>query len=194
MQSLKINSVLSKIRATILFKRLALALIILSCARVIFWLFNKNQFPWSGIVEASQILFWGAYFDFITVFYCFSPFILLHLIPGKWFQHSLVQKGLRLFFGGILFLLLILTFIDAGYFPFSKTRLGIELFQMATSEEVSILSYIADYWFFVPIILILTYISLKLYPKKLNSNSVSPILETIINIAILALFLSLIHI
>ena len=115
---------------------------LLAVARIVFWVFNANQFVWPGFLKAFELLLWGALFDIISLFYCLSPFILIHLIPGKWFYNSKVQISVKLFFSTIIFILFTLTCIDAGYYPFSKSRLSIELFQMAGNEEVSILKYV----------------------------------------------------
>jgi len=171
----------------VLIKRLLLALLTLSFARIVFWVFNRQQFEWSGLETAVSVLFWGSYFDIISLFYCLSPFILLHLIPGNWFFNTGVQKGLKIFYSTILFLLFTLTCIDAGYYPFSKTRLGIELFQMATTEEISIFTYIMDYWWFIPVILFAIYAVWKLYPDKIARNGFRWYLQIPINIFFLFL-------
>lgn len=154
-------------------------------ARISFWVFNTNQFVFPGFFKAFEILFWGAYFDVITLFYCFSPFILIHLIPGKWFYNSKIQTGLKLFFTIIIFILFTLTCIDAGYFPFSKSRLNITLFKMAGEEEISILRYILDYWWFVPVILVMVYIAWKFFPLAKTPTKLKWYFQIPINILVL---------
>jgi phosphoglycerol transferase MdoB-like AlkP superfamily enzyme len=168
---------------------LFLALLLLSLTRIVFWVVNHSQFPWEGFFPALNVLFFGAYFDLISLFYCLSPFILLHLIPGTWFFNPNVQKGLRIFYSVILFLIITLTCIDAGYFPFSKARLGIELFQMAAEEDISITTYILDYWWFIPIILSLVYLSWKFFPKPNNISTIKWFFQVPINILFLGLLL-----
>jgi len=170
-----------------LLKRLLLALLTLSLARIVFWIFNRQQFEWPGLETAASVLFWGGYFDIISLFYCLSPFILIHLIPGNWFFNFKVQKAIKIFYSTILFLLFTLTCIDAGYFPFSKSRLGIELFKMASTEEVSIFTYILDYWWFIPVILATIYTVWKLYPENLSKPRFRWYLQIPVNLLLLAL-------
>lgn len=132
-------------------------------------------------------MFWGAYFDIITLFYCLSPFILAHLIPGNWFYNSKVQAVIRLFFTIIIFALLTLTCVDAGYFPFSKSRLSITLFKMAGQEEISIAKYVLDYWWFVPVILGLVYLSWKFYPGTKSGSGIKWYFQLPLNVLVLAL-------
>lgn len=154
---------------------------------MIFWYFNRTLFEWPGLNDALRILFWGGYFDFISMFYCFSPFILGHLIPGNWFFIPRVQKTFKIFYSCILFLLITLTCIDAGYYPFAKTRMGITLFKMAGNESVSLITYILDYWEFIPFILFFTWAAWKLYPNHLMQSPVRWYLRIPLNLLFLAL-------
>jgi len=170
----------------LLFKRILLAIIILSLARIAFWIFNYSQFQWTGISDAFKVIFWGGFFDLISLFYALSPFILVHLIPGRWFYNITIQKVIKIFFITIIFLLLTLTCIDAGYYPFSKSRLGVELFQMAGNEEISIVQYIIDYWWFVPFILGSVYLVWKRYPTAPLSYKLRWYIQLPVNIIVLA--------
>jgi phosphoglycerol transferase MdoB-like AlkP superfamily enzyme len=155
-------------------------------ARITFWFFNANQFVFPGFFKAFEILFWGAYFDVITLFYCLSPFILIHLLPGNWFYNPKIQTGLKLFFTSIIFILFTLTCIDAGYFPFSKSRLNITLFKMAGEEEISIIQYILDYWWFVPVILAMVYLAWKFFPLAKSANKLRWYFQIPLNILVVA--------
>jgi phosphoglycerol transferase MdoB-like AlkP superfamily enzyme len=186
LQGLKINSPFLNIPAMLLLRRLALALLILMAARITFWVFNANQFVFPGFFKAFEILFWGAYFDVITLFYCLSPFILIHLLPGNWFYNPKIQTGLKLFFIGIIFILFTLTCIDAGYFPFSKSRLNITLFKMAGVEEIRVIQYIFDYWWFVPVILVMVFLTWQFYPIAKSQNRLKWYFQIPLNILVLA--------
>ncbi|MFM9945517.1 MAG: LTA synthase family protein [Bacteroidia bacterium] len=183
---MKSNSSIFNIPVILLLRRLLLALFILTIARIVFWVFNSSQFDFPGFSGAINILFWGGYFDLITLFYCLVPFILIHLIPGKWFYNLKVQMGLKVFFSSIIFTLLILTCIDAGYFPFSKSRLSVTLIKMATKEEISIVKYILDYWWFVPVILGTVYLAWKFYPEVKSKYKLRWYFQVPLNIFILA--------
>lgn len=170
-----------------LFRRLLYGLLFLTLARVIFWAFNAGQFAWPGALNAFEVLFWGFYFDIISLFYCLAPFILIHLVASNWFYRVWVQKFLKWFFTIILCVLLTLTFIDAGYYPFSKSRLTMELFNMAAGESASISQYILDYWFFVPIILVLTYLLFRFYPTIKNTTPLRWYIQVPASILVLGL-------
>ncbi len=145
--------------------RLLYALFFLMLIRILFWMVNAEQFDWPGMDNAIRVLFWGSYFDIISLFYFLSPFILLQLFWVHFSKPALISKGLKIYFTFILFLLLTLSCIDAAYYPFAKTRLGAELFRMAGNEEISLWTYIADYWFYIPLILGMTWLVWKFYPE-----------------------------
>ncbi|MCB9252745.1 MAG: sulfatase-like hydrolase/transferase [Flavobacteriales bacterium] len=171
----------------LLLQRLIFALFMLMICRMLFWIYNLASFPWPGFDQAIRTLFVGSYFDLISLFYALAPFILLHLIPGNWFYKKGVQTGIKYFFVSVLFLLMTLTCIDAGYFPFSKNRITIDLFKMAGNEEVSILRYILDYWWFIPFILVLTFIIRKFYPQTDKRAQPNIFILSLLNLAFLAL-------
>lgn len=69
------------------------------------------------------------------------------------------------------FFAVLLTAIDALYFPFSKIRTGAELLNMGGDNNISFFVYIADYWWAVILILLICYLVWKLYPANIQATS-----------------------
>ncbi len=166
-----------------------MALFILGLGRIMFWVFNSTQFELVGLVPLLNVLFWGSYFDLITLFYFLLPFILLHLIPHIFFDNILVEKILKWYFLLIIALLLILTCVDAGYFPYSKSRINVSLFKMAGNETISISRYILDYSLFIPFILAFLFLAWKYYPIKKNKSTLRFYKQIVLNLVCVGLLI-----
>ncbi len=189
LQGLKINSSTLQNPILLLLRRLALALIILGLARILFWIVNASQFEYTGVVDFVGVMFWGSYFDLITLFYILLPFILLHLIPHPFFEGLIFEKILKLYFISMMAFLLILTGVDAGYFPFSKTRINVGLFKMAGHENVKLSKYVFDYIWFVPPILGVLFCAWKGYPKTKKCVNLRIYKQVILNIVFVGLLI-----
>ncbi|MCC6721008.1 MAG: LTA synthase family protein [Bacteroidia bacterium] len=165
-----------------LIKRFVVALAVLFTARLFFYIYNLNSFKISNLSEFVNVFFWGSYFDLISVFYLLLPFILLSLLPFNFTINAFYQKILKVFFIVITFSILILTIIDAVYYPFSKTRIGFEVFKMAASEEISIIQYVFSYWYILPFAALLAYFIFRIYPENKNKNLIKWHVELPINL------------
>lgn len=163
---MKINLSIYTYQALLLLKRLLLALIFLFFSRLIFWLYNLSFFKFGGVLEFIRVFFYGSYFDLISLFYFMLPFVLLSILPFSFFYKRNYQLVLKVLFTLIITLLFVLTVVDTVYFPFSKSRLGIEAFKMAASEEISTINYIISYWYFLPLIILFSITIFKLYPQS----------------------------
>ena len=69
----------------ILFKRLLLLVILFQLSRLAFYLANLTYFKSAAITELLQAFLVGFRFDLTAIIAINFIFILLHLIPGKWF-------------------------------------------------------------------------------------------------------------
>ncbi|NUM30788.1 MAG: sulfatase-like hydrolase/transferase [Bacteroidetes bacterium] len=185
---MKIDFSLKKLQVFVWLKRIFLAIVILFAARFFFWIYNYEAFIFSNIYEFANTFFWGSFFDLISLFYFFIPFTLFSFLPLKLFYSIYYQKFLKTYFVIILGFLFSITIIDAAYFPFSKNRLGFEAFKMAASEEISLIKYITSYWYFLPLIALIFYISAKFFTFIKNAEATKWYINLIVNIIVLCLF------
>ncbi len=100
----------------VLLKRLALIVLVFSLTRLIFFVFNFNEFlPWQGS-EVFRSFFAGIRFDLSSIYYFNLVFILLSLLPfafSRTRQYQQVLKGLFVVVNGLM---AGLNLIDVGYF------------------------------------------------------------------------------
>ena len=137
-------------------KKIGLAFGIYTFCRLIFYVFNFNQFQGSFPFDA---FFFGIRFDYVAISYFFLPFIFFSLLPIPFKEHRFYQLIIKLFFHLGNTFGIILNLIDVGYYPFSLRRSTADLFQfLSTGNDFGNMlpTYIKDYWllFFILIGLI----------------------------------------
>lgn len=188
MHSLKSKFSLKNLQIFIWLKRLRTAITVLFTGRFFFWIYNFDTFRFAGFPDFLNTFFWGSYFDLITLFYAFIPFTIFSFLPVKIYYNNNYQKALKIFFVLITCSLFVITMVDAAYFPFSKTRLGIEAFKMAASEEISIFKYITSYWYFLPLIALIFYAASRFYPYLKTYDRVKWHINLPLNLIVLFVF------
>lgn len=137
----------------------AIALLIFSLCRLLFYLFNYSYF--SGLT--LSILWGGLRFDWMTITLLYAPFLLAHLIDygGK-------SRVLKFLFHLSNTLAIVLNCLDLEYFKFTFKRTTADLFVTAGIENdiFNLLpAFLKDYWYVVLIASILIGLSVFLYPK-----------------------------
>ncbi len=68
---------------------------------------------------------------------------------------------------------LVLNFIDVAYFNFSGKRSGFELIKMQSTQNVSPITYLIDYWYLLLLIITVLYTLWRVYPELNLKNSVN---------------------
>ncbi|ALO15523.1 Lipoteichoic acid synthase 1 [Salinivirga cyanobacteriivorans] len=179
----------------LLFKRLLLALFVLSITRVVFLLSNIAVFRVDSVNEFLWMFYGGLRFDVAILLRLQIVFIALHLLPGQ-FKYCL--KGERLMFFLYLIVnavLIALNLVDAEYFDFTHKRSTFDLFLLASiGEDIAQLipMFLGDFWHLIFLWTGLMFLLIWLFPKDRRvvipqpSKSGSRRLELIISILILS--------
>lgn len=134
--------------------------------RGIYFLVNKDFFTSTGYGGALSAFTFGARLDLIVAFYLVTPFLFLSRI--KKFRNLLLTPLLLILFGFI-----VLSTIDMLYFTFLKEHISFDFFQLLdTSNNISLWTYVKDYWLFAVIILLIQYFLSKglLFSFKHSGN------------------------
>lgn len=84
-------------------------------------------------------------------------------------------------------LVLLLNFIDIGYYPISGKRSGFELIKIQGSQNVSPLVYFIDYWYLLLILLVILWLVWKVYPKTIVNSSKPSFKEWLLLLPLLGL-------
>lgn len=150
-------------------RRLAFFMVLMLMLRLFFIVYNFNQLPDSGILPWLSVFWGGLLFDWIFVWYGFIPIYLISGFEDRWKPLQWIGKGYALL---LSFLVIVLSFIDTLFFPFSKVRTGAELLSMGGENNISIWVYLIDYGWAVALILLLTFLVWKYYPALKESNSI----------------------
>ena len=162
-----------KSRILTLLKGLGISFCIFSVCRIVYFVFNYQDFAFYPIKSLSYIFIIGVWFDSVPVFYYNILFILLIIIPHPWFQKNWFKQLLiwTFLFGNSV--ATFQNFTDAAYFPYNKKRTGVEIFHLAKEWNSSqLLSYALDFWYMFFLFFIIIFISYLILQKKLLSTAV----------------------
>lgn len=158
------------------FKQIAIAFLIFSICRLIFYFFNLNNF---NETVPYTIFIYGIRFDYLAVAYLFAPFTLFSLLPLPVKHQMYYQLILKILFHIGNTIGIILNLIDVGYFKYSLKRSTADLFQfLGTGNDLIALfpEYIIDYWYLFLILVALIVLSDWLFNKarkKINCENFS---------------------
>ncbi|OYU94441.1 MAG: hypothetical protein CFE21_15650 [Bacteroidetes bacterium B1(2017)] len=165
------------LQVKILLKRFGIALFFASVCRILFFVFNPyfHQFEVFALLQAFA---YGVLYDISALVYMQSIFILVHLVPFKWFEKKWVQNVLFTWFVLAEFFFFFFNFMDTGYFAVAGKRSGIEIFAMGKEADGLVLQYLADYWYLLVSLLGVFGLSIWAYLKTsigVGSNQTEPI-------------------
>lgn len=136
-----------------LFKQLLLVFVMYTLCRLLFYGFNKSYFNELSFSELGSILFYGLRFDAFSISAFNSLYILLCLLPFKFYYQPTYQKTTSLIFIITNTFGLLLNFIDFAYFPFTQKRTTFEVVHLifgGESEFMKLLPhFLMGYWYLV---------------------------------------------
>ena len=148
-------------------------LIIYQFCRLLFFFYNLEYFSNINLIDYFRIIKGSIRFDISAILYINSLVILLSLIPSnliikRWYKNAIYYLFIYCNLLGI-----VVNIIDVYYYPFSKSRLTIS-FMNEFSNEKSIfrilVEFFKDYWFTIPLLLIVFYV-LKVIANKTEMES-----------------------
>ncbi|MCO6500724.1 MAG: hypothetical protein J5I47_10140, partial [Vicingus serpentipes] len=155
----------------LLLKKLALAFLIFTLTRILFYLFNAHHFS-----DVSFDLFvYGLRFDGVAIAYLFLPLIFFQLLPIPFRNKKWYQAGLSFFFHLGNFIGIVLNLIDLAYFDFTFKRTTTDFFGMIAigDDFITLLPhYFIDFWYDYILLIGLLVLSYYLH-KKINRKELS---------------------
>ena len=156
------------IQTKILFKRLAVLLIMYTVLRILFYLFNHQYFPFPFFTSILPAFFLGLRFDISAIIYLNCIFIVLHIIPLNAFYSAFYQKMLAILFYACNIPFVFLNCVDFVYFRFILKRTTWDLFSTSgmSKDIITLLpSMLRDFWYVLLIALLCIFAMVKLYRK-----------------------------
>ncbi len=185
-----------------LFKRLFLALVLFSVARLFFLALNLPYFNELSFNEAIRIFFFGIRFDISALLYFNLIFIALHIIPGNFKNYAFFQKTLKIIFIVVNSLLLMSNFGDSEYFKFINKRSSAYVLKLFGASDMGndglrlLPQFLKDYWYILLSWFVVTIASWYAYPRLIirkhllelpNINTGKFLIQSIISILILGI-------
>lgn len=134
-----------------------------------------SELNWYTLLKVNV---YGLRFDVFSICVASSLFILLSVLPFRFFYHPAYQRLLKWVFMIPNAIFILVNLIDVGYFKFIKKRSTADLFaQVGGQTDLSKLlpQYLKDYWWLLLIFIILLFLLSKAYAliklKHINTNS-----------------------
>lgn len=161
-----------KSRSLTLLKGLGISFCIFSVSRIVYFIFNFNDFAFYPIKNLVWAFTIGIWFDSVPVFYYNILFIFILILPHPWFHKNWFKQLViwTFLFGNSI--ATFQNFIDSAYFPYNKKRTGAEIFLLSKEWNTSqLLSYALDFWYMFLLFFIVIYISYLILQSKLFSLS-----------------------
>jgi hypothetical protein len=153
--------------------RLSWLYVLFFVCRWVFFLLNKQAFQGVGVSEFFSYSFYGLIFDSFSILVANSLFVLLGLIPWKWFYSTWYQKTVKAIFISTNTLFLLSNCIDCAYYAFTKKRSTMDLFnQLGGQTDVWALlpSFFRDFWYVLLLLLALIFVVFKTYRYATDKN------------------------
>lgn len=145
-----------------LLQRVAIAFLVSTLCRLVFYIFNIENFVGNPI----NAFFQGLRFDAVSVTYCFAPMILLSLLPLPWRRTRIYQGIIEFTFYLGIVLTIIPNFVDTISYHFTVKRSTADVLQFATTGDDAskvIPDFIRENWFLVIVLIVVLWGVNKLY-------------------------------
>ncbi len=147
---------------TVIFKRLAFAFVLYPVTRIIFAAFNYNYFQNISISEFFLGMLYGLRFDLSTLLIANAIFILLSTIPVRLNWYRILLKVVFVISNTIF---LGINIVDAEFFKFNGKKLTADVLAIGSDINAQIFQLMAYYWNLVIMVLLMSFILWKLYPR-----------------------------
>ena len=148
-------------------------LILYQFCRLLFFFYNLEYFSNINLIDYLRIIKGSIRFDISAILYVNSLVILLSLIPSNLIVKRWYKDVIHYLFIYCNLLGIIVNIIDVFYYPFSKSRLTISFLNEFSNEKSIfriLVEFFKDYWFTIPLLLIVFYI-LKVIANKTEIES-----------------------
>jgi phosphoglycerol transferase MdoB-like AlkP superfamily enzyme len=162
--SIRYNSILS------LLKQVGTLLLLYTCCRILFYVFNYSYFSDLAFGSFIYLLFAGLRFDLSIIVLSNSLFLLLYLFPTRFRE----KKGYRIFLRSLFILVnsiaMLANCIDFSYFRFTLKRTtadALHFFDGKIGNDLGTLLpvFLKDYWYIFLLWILLTGLLIFLYNR-----------------------------
>ncbi len=159
-----------KSRSLVLLKGLGISFCIFSVCRIVYLIYNFQDFCYYPIIDLLWVFTVGVWFDSVPVFYYNIILILILIIPHPWLYKNWFKQFLIWVFLFGNSIATFQNFTDAAYFPYNKKRTGAEIFHLAKEWNASqLISYVLDFWYMFFIFFLVLYLSYQILLSTLYS-------------------------
>jgi len=159
------------INISLLIKRLALVLVLLSISRLVFYFLNYSNFSDPGIWETLKLFIAGIQYDIATVLAFNILFVFLYLLPGSYRFHRKFHAIMKILFIVVNGIILASNFADCEYFKFVNKRTTADIlpYIFLSDDLVTLMPrFIRDFWYLFLIWFSTIFTLWYFYPKQVK--------------------------
>lgn len=154
-------------------KQITLVFVLYTICRLLFVIFNKSYFQDLSFGELTPILFFGLRFDAFSICALNSLYVLLAILPFKFYYNKNYQKTLSVIFITTNTIGLLLNCIDFAYYPFNQKRTSYDAMNLAFGGESEfgklLPQFLMQFWYVVIIFALMIFALIKFH-FKLKGN------------------------
>ena len=155
----------------VLIKRLFILLIVYSLLRVLFLIYNYQEFSQAPITTLLLSFLIGLRFDLSSILLINSVFLGLSLLPFDFVLKRNYQIFLKVFFLTTNIPFIFLNLIDLEFFKFTGKRTTFNIVGIANDVKDQSGQVLYNYWHITLIAVILVILLIKFYPSLKKSKS-----------------------
>jgi len=147
-----------------LIQRVAIAFLVSTLCRLVFYIYNIENF----VGNPFNAFFQGLRFDAVSVTYCFAPMILISLFPLPWRRTKIYQGIIEFTFYLGIVLTIVPNFVDTISYHFTVKRSTADVLQFATTGDDAakvIPGFIRENWILVILLVVFLWAVNRLYGK-----------------------------
>ena len=135
----------------VLVRRLAIVYLVLVVCRVVFYLYNSDLIGPLATGECWKLAGGAFRFDSVSVFYAFTLFVVLSLLPFRFRERRWFQRVLFWYFAIVTSLVAALNLADTIYFHYTQIRFTAADFFFAENDNTGHLigTFAAENWYLV---------------------------------------------
>jgi phosphoglycerol transferase MdoB-like AlkP superfamily enzyme len=149
----------------LLARRLGILLVVYAIIRLVFLIDHRAQFDEATVWQVGGAFLRGMRFDVSAIVYSNLPIILLSLVPAPWSERLWFRRLMFGLFVVINFVLVSVMVADVGYYPFTGTRVTLDIFRLSHDASAQAPQLLMNYAGLASIAILLVIGIVLFYPR-----------------------------
>ncbi len=150
-------------------KQILFIFVLYALCRFLFYIINRTYFADIPASELISLFFYGLRFDVFSIASLNALYLLMSLLPFKFYYSKPYQKTLTVIFIVFNTFGLLLNFIDFAYFPYIQKRTTYDVVNMVFGGQSDILTlipqFLMEFWYLVILFFVFVWALVKMHNR-----------------------------